>query len=313
MRDFWHEKTVLVTGGAGFIGASVVAALRQRGVSHERIVVPRSLDCDLRQADNCRAAVRGCNTVIHLAASTGGIAFSRAHPASQYRDCSLMNLNMLEAAREAKVEKFVAIGNLLAYPATAASPLREEFLHDGRVAATHLGVGLAKRDLVALTEMYHREFGLKAVSILAANAYGPRDHFDAPHSHVIPATIGKCFRDEDLVVWGDGSPTRDFLFVDDLAEGILLAAERLDAPGVVNLASGREVSIRDLVRLIASLAGFRRPIEFDATKGGGDPRRVASTLKATQMLGFSPRVSLEEGLRRTIDWYKETLAEPVPR
>jgi len=313
MRDFWQGKQVLVTGGAGFIGACVVAALRQRGVSHERIVAPRSQDCDLRHVDNCRAAVRDCSIVIHLAASTGGIAFSRAHSASQYRDCSLMNLNMLEAAREAAVDKFVAIGNLLAYPAAAASPLREECLHDGPVAATHLGIGLAKRDLVALTGMYHREHGLNAVSILAANAYGPRDRFDAPHSHVIPATIAKCFRDEDLVVWGDGSPTRDFLFVEDLAEGILLAAERLDAPGVVNLASGHEVSIGDLVRLIAGLAGFRRRIEFDASKGGGDPRRVASTVKATQLIGFSPRVSLDEGLRRTIDWYKKTLAEPVPR
>jgi GDP-L-fucose synthase len=248
-----------------------------------------------------------------LAASTGGIAFSRAHPASQYRDCSLINLNMLEAARESKVEKFVALGNLLAYPAIAASPLREECLHDGQVAATHLGIGLAKRDMVALSEMYQREYGLNAVGVLAANAYGPRDRFDAPHSHVIPATIAKCFRDEDLVVWGDGSPTRDFLFVEDLAEGILLAAERLDAPGVVNLASGHEVSIGDLVRLIASLAGFRRRIEFDASKGSGDPRRVASTVKATQSIGFSPQVSLEEGLRRTIDWYKKTRAEPVPR
>lgn len=300
----WPQARVLVTGGAGFIGTAVVRALRRRGVQEDQIVIPRSRSCDLRAPDHCRAAVQGCDIVLHLAAPTGGISFSRAHPASQYRDCSLINLHMLEAAREAGVIRFVALGNLLAYPARARSPLEEEKLHDGQIADTHLGIGLAKRDLVTLAQMYHCEFGLPVVNVLSANAYGPGDHFDSPHPHVIPATIIKCLRDPEVVVWGDGSPTRDFLYVDDIAEGLLLAAERLEAPAFANLASGREISVGNLVRLIATLTGFSGRIVFDPSKGGGDPRRVASTARGTRLLRFAPRVPLEEGLRQTIAWYR---------
>jgi GDP-L-fucose synthase len=309
-EEFWRGARVLVSGGAGFVGTGVRRALRRRGVPDDRIVVPRSETCDLRRLEHCREAVRGCSIIIHLAAPTGGISFSRAHPASQYRDCSLINLNLLEAAREAGARRFVALGNLLAYPANAVSPLREEALYDGPVADTHLGVGMAKRDLVALGDMYYREFGFSVVTVLSANAYGPGDHFDSPHAHVIPATIVKCFRDEDLIVWGDGSPTRDFLYVDDVAEGLLAAAERLERPAFVNLASGTETSIGDLVRLIAKLTAFSGRIVFDSSKGGGDPRRVASIDRSMRLLGFVPQVSLEEGLQRTIAWYREHRSAP---
>jgi GDP-L-fucose synthase len=302
---FWKSRRVMIAGGGGFIGSHVVDALQRRGVPNDSMVIPRSRTCDLRLPDNCRRAVEGCDVVLHLAAPTGGISFSRAHPASQYRDCTLINLHLLDAAREAGVAKFVALGNLLAYPAAAASPLREEALYDGPIAATHLGIGLAKRDLVSLSDMCHQEFGMAVVTVLSANAYGPRDHFDAPHAHVIPATIVKCFHDDELVVWGDGSPTRDFLYVEDVAEGMLLAAERLEPPAYVNLASGTEISIGDLVRRIVALTGFRGPVVFDASKGGGDPRRVASTERATRLLGFQPHVPFEQGLQRTIDWYRE--------
>lgn len=312
-QTFWRGKRVLVTGGGGFIGSCVVEALRRRGLADGDIVVPRSSSHDLRLPECCREAVRGCHIVIHLAAPTGSIAFSRAHPASQFRDCSLINLNLLEAARAAGVEKVIALGNLLAYPATAAVPLREETVHDGAVAVTHMGVGLAKRNLLSLAEMYRSEFGLDVVNVLSANAYGPRDHFDGDRAHVIPATIVKCFRDEDLVVWGDGSPTRDFLFVEDIAEGLLLAGERLSAPGFVNLASGAEISIAELVTLIARLCGFQRRIVFDASKGGGDPRRLASTARSDQLLGDWPRLPIEDGLRRTIEWYQQTLASAAAR
>jgi GDP-L-fucose synthase len=307
MNTFWQGKRVLVTGGAGFIGSFVVDNLIQkRGVPPENIVVPRSRDCDLRVFENCQRAVAGCHIVIHLAASTGGISFSRAHPASQYYDCMLMNLHLFEAARRAGVEKLVAIGNILVYPAKAPSPLEEEMLHEGKVAETHLGIGMAKRDMVVMCEMYHKEFGLNAVTVLAANAYGPRDRFDPEVSHVIPATIVKCHTQDKLVVWGDGKPTRDFLYVADVAEGILLAAERLEPPNYyVNIASGEEISIGDLARLIARLCDFEGEIIFDLTKTGGDPRRSASSKKARELLGFSPQVSLEEGLRRTIAWYRE--------
>lgn len=307
MHTFWHGKRVLVTGGAGFVGRAVVAALRRRGVAETDIVVPRSRDCDLRQVENCRSAMRGCHIVIHLAAPTGNVAFSRAHPASQYRDCALINVNLFEAAREAAVDKVISVGNLLAYPATGAPPFREETVRDGQVAADYLGIGLSKRQLLDLAEMHHAEFGLNAVTVLGANAYGPHDHFDGLQSHVIPSTIVKCLRDEDLVVWGDGTPTRDFLFVDDLADGVLLAAERLEPRAFVNLSSGTEIAIADLVRLIAKLCGFTRPITFDSSMGGGDPRRVASTARATALVGFVPTVPMEEGLRRTIDWYKHAI------
>jgi len=304
MSLFWSNRRILVTGGAGFIGSSVVDALIQRGVKQEAIVVPRSQDCDLRVLENCRRAVDGCDIVLHLAAETGGIAYSRSYPATQYYNCSLINLHMLEAARLAGVQKFVALGNLLAYPAAAPSPLKEEDLHNGIIAETHLGVGLSKRDLVLMAEMYHRQFGMDVVGVLAANAYGPRDRFEPAHSHVIPATIAKCFQEQELVVWGDGTPTRDFLFVEDLAEGLLLAAEKLKAPQFVNLASGREISIRELVSLIAGLTGFTGRILFDPSKGGGDPRRVASVTRARDLMDFEARHSFEAGLRRTIEWYK---------
>jgi GDP-L-fucose synthase len=313
MQDYWQGKRVLVTGGAGFIGGCVVAALRRRGVADADIVVPRSASCDLRLLQNCRQAVRGCSIVIHLAAPTGGIAFSRAHPASQFRDCMLINLHLLEAAREAAVDKFVALGNLLAYPAAAPAPLREDTVHDGAVAATHMGIGQAKRDMLSLAEMYRVEYGLNVVNVLAANAYGPRDHFEGATAHVIPATIVKCFRDEDLVVWGDGSPTRDFLFVEDVADGLLLAGERLSPPGFVNLASGTEISIAELVKLIARLCGFKRRIVFDTSKGGGDPRRVASTSRSDELLAFAPRVPIDEGLRRTIEWFTRTIGGAATR
>lgn len=309
MAGFFTGKKVLVTGGAGFIGSFVVERLiKTKGVDPADIVVPRSADCDLRRFENARRAVEGCQIVFHLAAQTGGIAFSRRHPASQYYNCSLVNLHVLEAARLASVAAFVAVGNLLAYPATAPSPLREEVLHDGKIAETHLGVGLSKRDLVVMAEMYHREFGMNVFVVLPANAYGPRDRFDPEISHVIPATIRKCFEQSaELVVWGDGTPTRDFLYVEDLAEGLVLAAERLEGPECVNLASGQEISIRDLVHLIARLTGFKGKIVFDASKSGGDPRRAASTARAERRIGLKPRYSLEEGLRRTIDWYRREI------
>lgn len=305
---FWEDKRVLVTGGAGFIGSFVVDSLvRSRGVSRDQIAVPRSSDCDLRVLENCQRAVAGCQVVIHLAARTGGIAFSGSHPASQYYDCMLMNLHLMEASQRAGVEKFVGLGNILVYPAEARSPLEEEQLYSGKIAATHLGIAEAKRDLIHMAEMYHREFGLNAVAV-SANAFGPRDRFDPAVSHVIPATIAKCHTQDTLVVWGDGKPSRDFLYVEDVAEGILLAAERLNAPDYyVNIASGREVTIAHLARTIARLSDFRGEISFDLSKRGGDPRRCASGAKATASLGFEPRVDFEEGLAGTIAWYRENV------
>jgi GDP-L-fucose synthase len=306
VKEFYAGRPIVVTGGAGFIGSTLVDHLvRTRGVSPSDIGVPRSAELDLRRFENAQRALDGAEIVFHLAAPTGGIAYSRSHPASQYVSCALIDVNVLEAARLAGVSKVIMLGNLLAYPAAAPSPLREEGLHDGRIADTHLGIGLAKRNLVLLGEMYHREYGMDVATVLSANAYGPRDRFDVTISHVIPATIMKCFDDSaELVVWGDGTPTRDFLYVEDIAEGLALAGEHLAGPEFVNLASGREVSIRELVHTIADLCGYTGQIRFDATKAGGDPRRSASTERATRLLQFAPRYTFEEGLRRTIDWYR---------
>jgi GDP-L-fucose synthase len=305
-NGFWSGKRVLVTGGAGFIGSYVIDRLvRGRGVPRESIVVPRSADCDLREYLNAERAVAGCDVVIHLAAVTGGMAFSRTHPASQYYATSFIDLNVVEAARRAGVKKLVAIGNLFAYAADAPLPLAEDTLFDGLPSAPHRGIGWVKRNLALIADLYHREYGFPMVVVYSANAYGPRDSLDRERAHVIPATIMKCLAESELVVWGDGTPTRDFLFAEDVAEGLLLAAEKLDAPQYVNVGSGVEVSIREVTELIVKYSNFRGTVRFDATKPGGDPRRNTDVSRGRTALGFQPRFAIDEGMKRTVAWYRE--------
>jgi GDP-L-fucose synthase len=304
--EFWRGKRVLVTGGAGFIGSYVVAKLTDElGVPRESVRVPRSRDCDLRIFENCVRAVEGCEVVIHLAAVTGGIAFSRAHPASQYHDSTLIDLNVFRAASEAGVKKVVAIGNLFAYAADAPIPLRERDLFDGLPTDAHRGVGWMKRNLAVVADLYQREFDFPVVVVYSANAYGPRDSVDSKHAHVIPSTIMKCLSQRELVVWGDGTPTRDFLFADDVALGLLLAAERLSGSQFMNLGSGTEVSIRQLVELIVQFTKFDGPVSFDASKAGGDARRCTSVERAKELLDFSPRHNIRDGIEATVAWYRE--------
>jgi GDP-L-fucose synthase len=311
--DFWRGKRVLVTGGAGFIGSYVVAKLRDElGVPSENIRVPRSRDCDLRRLEDCRRAVEGCEIVIHLAAVTGGIAFSRAHPAAQYHDSTLIDLNMVCAALKAGVGKFVAIGNLFAYASDAPIPLAEKDLFNGLPTDAHRGVGWMKRNLALLADLYHREFNFPMVVVYSANAYGPRDSLDPKHAHVIPSTIMKCLSQKDLVVWGDGTPTRDFLFADDVAAGLLLAAEKLSAPNYVNIGSGSEISVRELVELIVHFTGFPGPVSFDANKRGGDARRCTGIDRARALLGFEPRCRMREGIEATVRWYQEHFRPAAP-
>jgi GDP-L-fucose synthase len=312
--NFWQNTKVLVTGGAGFLGSYIVDNLiRKRNVPTDNVVVPRSCKHDLRDPQACACVVRGCQIVIHLAAVTGGIGFSRANPASQYRDSTLIDLNVIEAARAAGVKKLVAVGNLFAYAGGAPMPLKEESLFEGLPAGAHRGVGWMKRNLAVMADLYQRQYGLPMVVVYSANVYGPRDSTDPARAHVIPATIMKCLRDDELVVWGDGTPTRDFLFASDAAEGILLAAERLRAPQFVNISSETEISMRELVESIARLARFRGRITYDVSKSGGDTRRFASSARAREWLGCRQEISIEEGLRRTIDWYRERLGVTAER
>lgn len=302
--SFWSGKKVLVTGGAGFIGSYVTAALSDRGVDPNDIVVPRSKDCDLQSLDNCRRAVQGCDVVIHLAAVTGGIAYSRAYPASQYFDSTLIDLNIARAATEAKVQKVVCIGNMFAYAGTAVMPLSEGALFDGVPTDSHRGVGWMKRNLAIMADLFHRQYKLPIVVVYSANAYGPRDSMDTKHAHVIPSTIMKCLREKELVVWGDGTPTRDFLFASDVANGLLLAAERLESPEYVNIGSGTEISVRQLTELIVKHTAFSGKQSYDVSKAGGDARRCASIDKASRLMGFAPTVSMDDGIRMTAEWYK---------
>jgi GDP-L-fucose synthase len=205
------------------------------------------------------------------------------------------------------VEKMVAIGNLFAYAADVPIPLSEEDLFNGLPTDAHRGVGWLKRNLALLADLYHRQYQFPMVVVYSANAYGPRDSLDPLHSHVIPATIMKCFREKELMVWGDGSPTRDFLFAEDIAEGLLLAAERLAPPAYVNIGSGEEISIRQLVTFIAEYSGFAGTVFYDAAKAGGDARRFTSIEKARALMGFSPQISIAEGMKRTVAWYRDQL------
>lgn len=304
----WSEKKILVTGGAGFIGSYVVENLIQkRGAKKNSIVIPRSGEDDLRYFENCQDVVKGCDIVIHLAAVTGGINFSRQHPAEQYYSSTLIDLHMIEAARREGVEKFVAIGNLFAYAADVPIPINENDLFYGLPTDAHRGVGWLKKNLAVMADLYYRQYGFPIVVVYSANAYGPGDSVDLAHSHVIPATIIKCMKSNELVVWGDGSPTRDLLFVEDIAEGLVLAAERLQPPEYINIGSGTEISIKELVTVIAELAGFKGSVQFDVSKVGGDARRFTSIAKGQKLIGFKPTVTIRDGLKRTVDWYRSKL------
>jgi len=306
---FWTDKRVLVTGGGGFLGSHVVEKLRERGCQH--IFVPRSRDYDLVQMEACRRALAdsGADLVIHLAAVVGGIGANQANPGRFFYQNLMMGVQMMEQARLFGVKKFVAIGTICAYPKFAPLPFREEDLWNGYPEETNAPYGLAKKMLLVQAQAYRQQYGFHAIYLLPVNLYGPRDNFDLESSHVIPALIRKCLEAiregrPEIEVWGSGEPTREFLYVEDAAEGILLAAERYDKPEPVNLGTGVEISIRELADLIARLTGFSGRIVWDRSRPDGQPRRCLDTSRAQREFGFSAKVSLEEGLRRTIAWYR---------
>jgi len=309
---FWEDKTVLVTGGAGFLGSALVRTLEQRGLAKENIRVPRSRDLDLRQWENCVEAVRDVDLVIHLAAKVGGIGYNMANPGSLFYDNAVMGIQLMEAARQAGVRKFVAVGTICAYPKFTPIPFREENLWEGYPEETNAPYGLAKKMLLVQAQAYRQQYGFNAIYLLPVNLYGPGDNFDPASSHVIPALIKKFVEAvetgaESVEVWGTGAASREFLYVDDAAEGIALAAERYDRPNPVNLGAGFEITIRDLATLIADLTGFTGEIVWDTTKPDGQPRRCLDVSRAEREFGFRAKVDFREGLERTIEWYKKHL------
>lgn len=307
---FWDAKRVVVTGGAGFLGSFVVEKLQERGCPY--IFVPRSRDYDLRDLGAIRRMLKDAkpDIVIHLAARVGGIGANRTHPAEFFYDNLIMGVQLFHESWRFGVEKFVAIGTVCAYPKHTPVPFKEEDLWNGYPEETNAPYGLAKKMLLVQSQAYRQQYGFNSIFLLPVNLYGPRDNFDLETSHVIPALIRKCIEakergDDHIVVWGTGKPTREFLYVEDAAEGILLATERYNESEPVNLGSGIEISIKDLVHLIARLTGFKGKIVWDTSKPDGQPRRCLDTSKAERLFGFKAKTPFEEGLRKTIEWYKK--------
>ncbi|MFH0754694.1 MAG: GDP-L-fucose synthase [Candidatus Omnitrophota bacterium] len=305
---FWSDKKVIVTGGAGFLGQVVVAQLRQVGC--RSIVVPRSRDCDLREkADIVRLLKDACpDVIIHLAAVVGGIGANRENPGKYFYDNIMMGVGLMEQARLFGVKKFTAIGTICAYPKFTPVPFKEDDLWSGYPEETNAPYGLAKKMLLVQAQAYRQQYGFNAIYLLPVNLYGPADNFAPTSSHVIPALIKKCVDaklsgEKSITVWGSGQATREFLYVDDAARGIILATEKYDKSDPVNLGTDMEVSIKDLVGLIVELTGFKGEVLWDASRPDGQPRRRLDVTRANQEFGFKAVVSFREGLKRTIEWY----------
>jgi GDP-L-fucose synthase len=306
--SFWLGRRVLVTGGGGFLGCSLVEALGRRGP--RALLTPRSAQLDLRERDAVRAflAHEKPDLIVHLAAVVGGIGANRAHPGLFFYENAIMGIQLIEEARRAGVGKFVCLGTICAYPKFTPVPFREDDLWNGYPEETNAPYGLAKKMLLVQLQAYREEYDFPGIYLLPVNLYGPGDHFDLEKSHVIPAMIRKFLEAHEsgareVVLWGDGSPTREFLYVEDAAEGILAAAERYDGAAPVNLGSGEEIAIRDLATLVARETGFGGSIRWDASRPNGQPRRKLDVTRAEELFGWKSRTSLSEGLRRTIAWY----------
>jgi len=307
--SFWQNRRVCVTGGAGFLGSFVTEKLRQRGANE--IFIPRYPEYDLVQPQDVERLLDDArpDVIIHLAAHVGGIGANRLHPAEFFYDNLMMGVQLMHQAWKRGVEKFVAIGTVCAYPKYTPVPFREDDLWNGYPEETNAPYGLAKKMLLVQAQAYRQQYGFNAIFLLPVNLYGPRDNFDLESSHVIPALIRKCIEaqesgQETVEVWGDGSPTREFLYVEDAAEGILLATERYNGADPVNLGSGFEISIRDLAELIRRLTGFEGKLVWDTSKPNGQPRRALDISRAERYFGFRAKTDFEEGLRRTIEWYR---------
>jgi GDP-L-fucose synthase len=305
---FWDGKRVLVTGGAGFLGSFVVERLISKGVRQADLRIPRSEDIDLRKWESCVKVVKDIDIVLHIAGRGGGIGANRAAPGEMFYDNATMGIHLMEAARQAGVEKFVMTGTICSYPKFTPVPFKEEDLWKGYPEETNAAYGLSKKMLLVQGQAYRQQYGFNSIHLLLVNLYGPRDDFNPKTSHVIPALIKK-FADakaegrDKVEVWGTGNASREFLYVEDAAEGMCLAAEKYGGPEPVNLGAGFEIKVKDLVELIARLMDFSGEIVWDRTKPDGQPRRMLDVSGAERLFGFRARTRFEDGLRKTIDWY----------
>jgi GDP-L-fucose synthase len=304
-------KKILITGAHGFVGKHVVKnLLEKRKVPRENLYMPTAEELDLRKMEDCQKAVKGQDIVIHLAAIVGGIGLNREIPGEMFHDNIMMGIQLMEAARQAKVEKFVAIGTICAYPKFTPAPFKEEDLWSGYPEETNAPYGLAKKMSLVQAQAYRQQYGFNAIYLLPVNMYGPEDNFNPRKSHVIAALIKKVYEakkeNKDFVeVWGSGKVTREFLYVEDGAEGIILATEKYDKSDPINLGSGMEISIKDLAELLCKLMDYKGEIRWDSSKPDGQPRRLLDVSKAEKEFGFKAKMNFEEGLKNTINFYLE--------
>lgn len=308
--NFFSNKRIVVTGGAGFLGSEVVPLLRVKGA--EQIIVPRSREFDLTQESQVCRLMEGAKPeiVIHLAAAVGGIGANLKHPGEFFYKNLIMGLQLMEQSRLFGVKKFVAVGTICSYPKYTPVPFREEDLWNGYPEETNAPYGLAKKMMLVQSQAYRQEYGFNSIFLLPVNLYGPRDNFDPQSSHVIPALIRKCLEarqrgEKSVEVWGTGTVTREFLYVSDAAEAMLLATEHYDTSDPVNLGAGKEITIRDLAALIARLTGFHGEFQWNTSKPDGQPRRCLDTSRAKKKFGFEAKTNFEEGLKKTIAWYQD--------
>ena len=311
-----NNKRILVTGGAGFLGRQVVDQLIKAGADTDKITVPRSRDYDLCVMENCKRAVDQQDVVIHLAAHVGGIGLNREKPAELFYDNLMMGTQLIHAAYEAGVEKFTCVGTICAYPKFTPVPFKEDDIWDGYPEETNAPYGIAKKALLVQLQAYRQQYGFNGIYLLPVNLYGPEDNFDPKSSHVIPALIRKVQEaqdrgDKEIPVWGDGSPTREFLYSEDAARGIVMGTQSYNDTEPVNLGTGYEISIRDLITTICELMGFEGEIVWQTDKPNGQPRRCLDTERAKKEFGFTAQVGFKEGLKNTIEWWRENAAQPV--
>ena len=303
------KQKILVTGGAGFLGKQVVAQLLAAGADKEKISIPRSKDLDLCKWENCQKAVDQQDLVIHLAAHVGGIGLNKEKPAELFYDNLMMGTQLIHAAYQAGVSKFVCVGTICAYPKFTPVPFKEQDLWIGYPEETNAPYGIAKKALLVQLEAYRQQYDFNGIYLLPVNLYGPDDNFDPRSSHVIPALIRKVHEakvagDRSISVWGDGSPTREFIYSDDAARGIVMGAKSYNSSDPVNLGTNREITIKDLITLICKLMDYDGELVWQTDKPNGQPRRCLDTSRAKDRFGFEAEIVFEEGLRRTIDWYR---------